>query len=141
VNYLVDTNVISELRKGDRCDANVAVWYASIDDADLYVSVLVLGEIRKGVERARPKDPLRARALEKWLHAVTDSFADRVLSVDRLVADEWGRMSATRALPTIDGLLAATAMVHGMTLATRNLSDVIGLGAQVFNPFEPVGDR
>ena len=140
MNYLIDTNIISEVRKGDTCDANVAAWYASIDDADIYLSVLVLGEIRKGIERARPNDPARARALEKWLDTVRESFADRVLPVDQLVADEWGRMSAKRPVPAIDALLAATAKIHRMTLATRNLSDVADLGADVLNPFVPMAD-
>jgi predicted nucleic acid-binding protein len=137
VNYLIDTNVISEVRKGEKCNANVAAWYDSIDDSEIYLSVLVLGEIRKGVERARRRDPGQARALEKWLGTIRESFADRVLPVDALVADEWGRMSAKRPLSTVDALLAATAKVHRMTLATRNLSDVADLGADVINPFAP----
>lgn len=136
MNYLLDTNIISEVRKGTKCDANVAAWYASIDDADIFLSVLVLGEIRKGVERARPSDPAQARALEKWLTTVAESFAERVLTVDQAVADEWGRMGAKRPVSTVDALLAATAKVHGMTLATRNVSDVAGLGADLVNPFE-----
>jgi predicted nucleic acid-binding protein len=119
VNYLIDTNIISEVRKGDQCNRNVAAWYASVDDAEIYLS-----------ERARSRDPMRARALERWLSTLRDSFSDRVLPVDQLVAEEWGRMSAQRSVPSIDGLLAATAKVHRMTLATRNLSDVAGLGAQ-----------
>jgi predicted nucleic acid-binding protein len=139
VNILLDTNIISEVRKSARCDPNVAAWYASIDDADIYLSVLVLGEIRKGVERARPNDPALARALEKWLDVVIRSFADRILPVDRAVADEWGRMSAKRPVSTVDALLAATAKVHGMTLATRNVSDVADLGVEFVNPFERRG--
>jgi predicted nucleic acid-binding protein len=134
VNYLIDTNIISEVRKGLRCDPNVAAWYESIVDAELYLSVLVLGEIRKGIERARPKDSDQARALE--LTDVVTSFAERILPVDQVVADEWGRMSAKRPLPTTDALLAATAKVHGMTLVTRNIVDVAGLDADVLNPFE-----
>ena len=141
MNYLIDTNIISEVRKGAQCNPNVAAWYASIDDADIYLSVLVLGEIRKGIERARPNDPAQARALERWLAIVRDSFADRVLAVDQLVADEWGRMSAKRPVPSVDALLAATAKVHRMTLATRNLADVADLGADVLNPFEPMTGR
>jgi predicted nucleic acid-binding protein len=137
MNYLIDTNIISEVRKGERCDRNVAAWYASIDDADLYLSVLVLGEIRRGVERARVSDLPRARALDRWLAAVAKSFAGRILAVDQAVADEWGRMSAKRQAPSIDALLAATARTHGMTLATRNVADVAGLGAETINPFEP----
>ena len=139
MNILLDTNIISEVRKGARCDANVAAWYASIKDADIYLSVLVLGEIRKGVERARPNDPAAARALETWLDTVVQSFADRILPVDQAVADEWGRMSARRPVSTVDALLAATARVHGMTLATRNVADVADLGAEVVNPFERRG--
>ena len=137
MKYLLDTNIVSEVRKGARCDRNVAAWYAALDDADIYLSVLVLGEIRKGIERTRPNDPARARALQAWLATVQRSFGDRILPVDHLVADEWGRMSAPRPVPTIDALLAATAKVHHMTLATRNVSDVAGLGAVVLNPFAP----
>ena len=136
MNYLLDTNIISEVRKGAKCDSNVAAWYDSIDDGDVYLSVLVLGEIRKGIERARSSDPSRAHALEKWLATVVGSFAERVLPVDQAVADEWGRMSAKRPVSTVDALMAASAKVHGMTLATRNVSDVADLGADVINPFE-----
>jgi len=135
VSFLIDTNIISEVRKGSRCDANVAAWYASIDDADLYLSVLVLGEIRKGIELARPREPAKAEALEAWLADVDDAFGERILPIDRAVADEWGRMSGQRPIPTIDGLLAATAKAHRMTLVTRNDADVAGLGAKVLNPF------
>jgi predicted nucleic acid-binding protein len=135
VNYLIDTNVISEVRKGGKCDPNVAAWWESVDDADIYLSVLVLGEIRKGVERARPNDPAQAQALEKWLTTVAESFAERILPVDQAVADEWGRMSAKRPVSTVDALLAASAKVHGMTLATRNVSDVADLSADFVNPF------
>ena len=141
MNYLIDTNIISEVRKGDHCNPNVAAWYASIDDGDIYLSVLVLGEIRKGIERARPNDPVQARALEKWLSTVKESFADRVIPVDQVVADEWGRMSSKRSVPSVDALLAATAKVHRMTLATRNISDVGDLGADILNPFEPMPGR
>jgi toxin FitB len=113
VNYLIDTNVISEVRKGSQCDRNVADWFASIRDSDIYLSVLVLGEIRKGIERARRNDPRRARALETWLLTVQRAFADRVLPVDQSIADEWGSMSAKRSVPTIDALLAATAKSTG----------------------------
>jgi len=137
VNYLIDTNIISEVRKGVRCNPYVAAWYAAIDDAELYLSVLVLGEVRKGIERTRPSNPTQARALEKWLAAVEKSFAARILPVDQTVADEWGRMSAKRPVSTVDALLAATAKVHRMTLVTRNIADVADLGADVINPFAP----
>lgn len=135
MSYLIDTNIISEVRKGARCDANVAAWYASIDDADLYLSALVLGEIRKGIEVARKRDPLKAATLEQWLGEVEVAFEDRILPVDQRVADQWGRMSAIRSVPVIDGLLAATAMTHRLTLVTRNDRDVADLGAELLNPF------
>ncbi len=137
MNFLIDTNVISEIRKGPRCDQNVATWYESLDDRDLYLSVLVLGEIRKGIERVRPRDSTKAALLDWWLVDVSVSFGDRILPVDRAVADEWGCMSAIRSIPAVDCLLAATAKVHRMTLATRNAAHVVGLGATCLNPFEP----
>jgi len=135
VNYLIDTNIISEVRKGARCDAHVSAWYASIADEDLYLSTLVLGEIRKGVELARPRDAGKAAALERWLREIEVAFDGRVLGIDNAVSDQWGRMSAIRPIPVIDGLLAATALINGLTLVTRNDRDVAGLGASVLNPF------
>lgn len=138
MSYLIDTNIISEVRKGARCDPHVSAWYASIDDEDLFLSTLVLGEIRKGIELARPRDTGQAVTLEHWLRQVEAAFDGRVLGIDSAVSDQWGRMSAIRTIPVIDGLLAATALVHGLTLATRNDRDVAGLGAAVLNPFEEV---
>ncbi len=138
MSYLIDTNVISEVRKGERCDVHVSRWYASIADEDIFLSVLVLGEIRKGVERARPRDPGKAAALERWLQDVKAAFSGRLLGIDDAVADQWGRMNAIRSIPAIDGLLAATTLTHGLTLVTRNEADVAGLGATVLNPFKGV---
>lgn len=135
MSYLIDTNIISEIRKGERCDAAVAVWWASVGEHELWLSALVLGEIRKGVELARRGNPARAAALEAWLEAVVAGFGDRVLGIDTPVAEEWGRVNAIRSVPVIDGLLAATARVNGLTLVTRNEADVAGLGVEVLNPF------
>lgn len=135
MTYLIDTNVVSEVRKGERCAPNVAAWYASIDDADIFLSVLVLGEIRKGIERVKIDDPKRAKALEKWMATLATSYSDRILPIDLVVAEEWGRMSVKRPVPTIDSLLAATAKVHGLMLVTRNIADVADLGVAVLNPF------
>jgi predicted nucleic acid-binding protein len=135
LSYLIDTNIISEVRKGARCDAHVSDWYASITDEEIFLSVLVLGEIRKGVERARPRDPRKAAALERWLQDVKAAFNGRVLGIDDAVAGQWGRMNAIRPIPVIDGMLAATALIYGLTLVTRNETDVAGLGANVLNPF------
>jgi hypothetical protein len=136
VNYLLDTNVISEIRKGDRCNVNVATWYASVGEADVYLSVLVLGEIRKGIEKLRAKHQKRAGEFEMWLSVLRDRFGERVFTVDQAVADEWGRMSAGRSVPATDALIAATAKVHQLTVVTRNLTDVADLGVEVLNPFE-----
>jgi predicted nucleic acid-binding protein len=137
VNYLIDTNIISEIRKGNRCDPNVARWYDKVVGESLYLSVLVVGEIRKGIERIRADDAAQSKALERWLIGITDEFRERVLPVTFDIADEWGRMNAIRPFPVIDGLLAATAKVHAMTLVTRNTLDVAGLDVGLLNPFKP----
>lgn len=137
MSFLIDTNIVSEIRKGSRCDPAVATWWAGVAEDDLRVSVLVLGEIRKGVELARQRDPQKARALEAWLKDLISGFGDRILPVDAAVAEEWGRMAAVRPVPAIDALLAATARTNGLTLVTRNAADVAGLGVEVLNPFEP----
>lgn len=136
MSYLIDTNIISEVRKGDRCNPNVSRWYSAISDDELYLSVLVLGETRQGVERARPRDANQATALEAWLRRVSDAFGPRVLPITRDVADEWGRMNAVRPFPAVDSLLAASAKIHGLTLVTRNVDDVSGTGVDVLNPFD-----
>lgn len=137
MTWLVDTNIISEVRKGPRCHRAVAAWWSSIEDRDLFLSTLTIGEIRKGVEGVRARDPEKARMLEAWLHTVVDAFGSRVLGVDAAVADSWGRISAIRSVPVVDALLAATASVHGLVLVTRNAADVAGLGVRILNPFEP----
>ena len=133
--FLLDTNVISELRKGARADRHVAAWFRSLNDGDLYLSALVLGEIRNDIEQLRRRDVLQATALEAWLNRMIVEFADRILPVDRLIADEWGRIAALRSIPPIDALLAATAKVHGMVLATRNETDFAATGVPLLNPF------
>lgn len=135
MSYLIDTNVISELRKGDRCDPVVAAWWAKVDENELWTSALVLGEIRRGIELARRHDPQKAKVLEAWLEEVIYGFGDRILNVDAQVADEWGRMNAIRPLPVIDALLAATARANSLTFVTRNVSDVQGVGVDLLNPF------
>ena len=135
--YLLDTNVVSELRKRDRCEENVAAWYTSISDDDLFLSVLTLGEIRKGIEIVRDRDPDQAEVLENWLRYVQQNYEGRILSIDADITDAWGRMHYIRNIPVIDGLLAATAKVHNLTLVTRNIQHVEGLGANLLNPFAP----
>jgi predicted nucleic acid-binding protein len=136
LSYLVDTNVISELRKKERADPAVREWFASVADEEIFLSVLTVGEIRQGVERIRRRDPGAATALDRWLDRVVEMHRDRLVPVDRLVAEEWGRMNVPDPLPVIDGLLAATAKITGLTLATRNVVDVERTGVGLVNPFE-----
>jgi predicted nucleic acid-binding protein len=136
VSYLIDTNVISELRKGRRADPAVSSWFASLADEEVFLSVLTLGEIRRGIEGIRRRDISAAAALESWLGRVSDAYRDRVLPIDRSITEEWGRMSVPDPLPVIDGLLAATAKVMGLTLATRNADDVERSGVSLVNPFQ-----
>lgn len=135
MSYLLDTNVVAELRKPHPHRAVVA-WYDSVDDADLFVSALVVGEIQQGVTRLRKKDARQAAVYETWLGKLRREFGDRVLSITPDVALEWGRLSADRTVPVVDGLMAATALVHGLTVVTRNVPDFAPTGVPILNPFE-----
>lgn len=134
MSWLVDTNVLSELRKGDRANAGIRAWFADAREDELFTSVLVLGEIRRGIESIRRRDLPSAIALEQWLTRLATDFADRVLSVDARVADRWGSLNVPDPIPTVDGLLAATALVHDLVLVTRNLRDVDRTGARLCDP-------
>ncbi len=135
VNYLLDTNVISETRRKSP-NIGLQTWLQQANPQALYVSVLSFGEIAKGIELIGHKDPDASLALKEWFGEIHRLYADRLVHIDVDVAQEWGRISAIRSLPVIDGLLAATAVVHGMTLVTRNLRDMEGTGALVFNPWQ-----
>lgn len=136
MSYLLDTNVISELRKGKRADPGVSNWFDGIDDREIHLSVLTIGEIRRGVESVRRRDADSASALDSWLSGLTDAHRDRILQVDRAIAEEWGRMSVPDPLPLVDGLLAATAKLAGLTLVTRNVADVEATGVDLLDPFD-----
>ncbi len=135
MSYLLDTNVLSELRKGTRCDVNVRHWITGVDPAECLTSVLVIGEIRRGIERLRRRDGETAKVLERWLNQVRTAFAERILPIDERIAEEWGRLGVPDPLPAIDGLLAATARTHGLTLVTRNTADMARTGVEVLDPF------
>ena len=98
---------------------------------------MVLGEIRRGIDQLRVRHPAKARELENWMQSVIQSLGARLLVVERTVADVWGTLSVKRTLPLVDGLLAATALAHDLTLVTRNTKDITGCGVRLFNPFEP----
>jgi predicted nucleic acid-binding protein len=133
--FLLDTNILSELRKEGRCDAGVRQWFKSVAPAELFMSVLVLGEIRKGIERIRLRDPRSALSLEKWLDSISTEFADRLLPVDERVTDQWGRLGLNQPVPVLDAFLAATALVHDLVVVTRDEDGFRNTGVQVINPF------
>jgi hypothetical protein len=128
-------NVISEARK-PAGDANVRAWMASTRSSDLYLSVLVVGEIRQGIERLRRRDAVQAAVYEDWLARLRRDYADRIITISADVAEEWGRLNVPDPVPTIDGLMAATARIMGLTLVTRNVTDVASIGVSLLNPFE-----
>jgi toxin FitB len=135
--FLLDTNIISELVR-PRPAPEVRDWVAATDESLLFLSVLTLGEIRKGVTSLR--DETRRAVLEVWLASdLALRFAGRILVIDEAVADRWGRLSAQtgpkRPLPVIGGLLAATALHHNLTLVTRNTKDVVATGVPMINPW------
>ena len=134
MRYLLDTNVLSETRR-PRGDEGVKRWVSSTPADDLYLSVLVVGEVRRGIERLKRRDPDQAEVYEAWLGTVLRDYADRVVPVDIEAADEWGRMSVPDPVPIVDGLMAATAKVRGMTFVTRNTADVELTGVALLDPF------
>lgn len=121
MRFLLDTNVISEIRRGR--DENVAAWADAWGDTDLYLSVLTIGEIRKGIERLRSRNPQQAQAFATWLDELHDQFGDRILPVDTRVAEDWGTSNASADRKSTDSLIAATARIHGLTVATRSTAD------------------
>lgn len=135
MSWLVDTNVISELRKGGKCNSGVATWFEQVSGDEVYLSVLVIGEIRRGIESVRRRDPVAAGALDAWLGRLSSEYADRLLPIDARVAELWGKLNVPDPLSAVDGLLGATALVYGMTLVTRNVSDFRRCGCPILNPF------
>jgi predicted nucleic acid-binding protein len=135
VKFLLDTNVISEIRKRERANPNVVRWVERTPVKDIGTSVVVLAEIQRGVELKRRSDPKQAEALDRWYAQMRTRLGDRVLPVDGPIADAWARLGLPDPPPLIDGLLAATAKVHGLTLVTRNVDDVVRTGVPVLDPF------
>ena len=138
MSYLIDTNVLSELRRKEP-DGHVVQWMRQRPATTLHLSVLTLGELRKGIG-GLPEGDRKTRLLD-WLEVeLAGFFAGRILPVDAAVADRWGRLMAQagRPLPAIDGLLAATALTHGLTLVTRNVKDFQHPALTVINPWDPL---
>jgi predicted nucleic acid-binding protein len=136
VAFLLDTNVVSELRKKRRSDPKVQAWFSSVSSEDLFFSVIVIGEIRRGIEKVRPADPVFASRLELWLRTLQTDYQDRIVSITEEIAEFWGSICPNAPLPEPDGLIAATALHHGMTLVTRNVEHVQRSGVKLLNPWE-----
>jgi predicted nucleic acid-binding protein len=134
VTFLLDTVVLSELRKRRR-DPAVVAWIGRQRTADLFVSV-VMGEIERGIALQRPKDPAFAEALGAWLDTILVLYADRILPFDLGTARRWGRLSAAIGNDSADLMIAATAAEHGLTVVTRNVSDFEAAGVPTLDPFE-----
>lgn len=132
--YLVDTNVLSEARRGT---AEARNWLRSVDPSTIYLSVITLGEIMKGVALKQRTDPRTAASLRQWLERLRHDHLDRILPVSDAVALEWGRLAAERPRPMADALIAATASVYGKTVVTRNSGDFADAGIPVIDPWQP----
>jgi toxin FitB len=135
VKFLVDTNVISEIRKRDRAHPNVIRWVAHTAVEEIGTSVLVLAEIRRGIELKRRSDPEQGKSLDRWFSQMRARLGDRVLPIDEPVAEAWALLGIPNPLPLIDGLLAATAKVHGLTFVTRNVADIAKADVSLLDPF------
>ena len=135
VQYLLDTNVLSETRR-KQADSHVIAFFNSVDPSSLYFSVLTLGELRKGVALKQQSAPEAAKQLSAWVDGLELSFADRILGIDVATSRLWGELSAERQRPVIDTLLAATAAVHGLTFVTRNIRDVQNIRVTLLNPWQ-----
>lgn len=138
--YLLDTNVVSELRKvrAGKADSHVADWADSVDAGDLYLSVITLQELEIGVLLAERRDPSQGAVFRAWLNGhVLPAFAGRILVVDTAVAQRSARLHVPDPRPVRDALIAATALVHGMTVVTRNVADFEPTGVAVLNPWDP----
>jgi len=135
VSYLLDTNVISEIRK-PRPNAGVSDWFAETESGELYLSVLVVGEVRRGIERlGRRRDRQQADQFERWLNVLKQDFAERLLPISTAIAERWGSINALQPLPVIDGLLAATAVEHDLTFVTRESGTLAATGVRLLNPW------
>ena len=138
--YLIDTNVISEKRKGPRADPGVVAFWRQISANEDYLPVQALGELRRGVEMLRLRGDLpQATLLETWLESVNEEYADRVLAFDSESAHIWGRITASSYQNLIDKQIAAMALLYDLTIVSRNIDHFAGMGARVLNPFEDAG--
>ena len=135
--YLIDTNVISESRKGRRANPGVVQFLRRVDESALYLAVQTVGELRRGVESIRHRgDDRQALQLEQWLELVVEEYADRILEFDVDCAQVWGRLMSPNNQHPIDKQIAAIALIHDLTVVTRNVDDFAGTSAILLNPFD-----
>lgn len=134
--FLLDTCVLSELRKRERMAASVQTWFESVPANNLFLSVITIGEIRRGIEQKRLHDPVQADHLEQWMKRTLSLFLPHILPITALIADRWGSLSIRQKLPEGDGYIAATALIHNLTVVTRNTPDFARTGVKLLNPFE-----
>jgi hypothetical protein len=140
--FLLDTVILSELRKPPpQRNRNLIHWFGEVRASDLFLSVLTVGEIERGIERQRAADPPFAERLSAWLDAVLRTYEGRILAVDLAVARRWGRLSQRIGNKGLDLAIAATALEHGLTMVTRNVTDFEPTGVAILNPFEPKPPR
>ena len=132
--YLLDTNVLSELRKR-RCSPAVANWFSKVPDSELYLSAITVTEIEIGIERQRPADPVFAEQLAKWLEQTFRAFGERILPVTVNVARRWGRLAAKIGNKELDLAIAATGLEHGLTVVTGNTKHFVRTGVPLLDPF------
>jgi predicted nucleic acid-binding protein len=136
MTYLIDANVVSEIRRR-RPDRSVLDWLAGTASAEQHLSVLTVGELRRGAALLRRRDQRAAASLDSWIDATVSEHRDRLVPVTIEVAERWARIGVPDPVPPVDGLLAATALVHDWTLVTRNTADMEPTGVRTFNPFTP----
>ena len=136
MNYLVDTNVLSELRKHRGADSHVVGWFRERKAEELFLSVLTIGELQHGVERIRRRDAASAETIEKWLHRTVQAYGDRIIGVDMAIAQRWGHLGIPDPLPAVDGLIAATALEKDLVVVTRNTKHIAATGARHIDPFQ-----
>ena len=136
--YLIDTNVISEIRKGERANIGVQAFFQDlgVTQKAVYLSVITIGELRRGIERIRHRnDLIQAEQLEQWFQAIVQNYQDHILAIDADAAQIWGKLRVPNPENELDKLIAATALIYDLTLVARNVADFQHTGVKLLNPF------